>query len=653
MLKAVLVRLLVAYLLSSNTGACAVAVPATVLANEVAAISERVYLAPVESLKELSQIQESKSPLSASIQALVYEQSSKARFFGNDFMGALQDAKRLEALGQQLNDSNLECLGVLSQAYAYWMMGRIQAAYDLAHRAVRFSSSSISVATHVKTLVMAAQLNSEEHHALEAIQKSQEALRFANDSHDDSLIFMAANAGTRLALETGDIQRALNSMNQLLDLAARSRYRERMIRARAMEFTVSSAAGLTERADYAMREKLRLMRELNLVEMLGRTLVDYSDFKLKTDQFLAASQLADEALHLQSALTDEQLNTQLRFNHAIADVHLGMVARAQTEIERVLQTQRNSPELLVLLFRYIVALNQVGQGGASLKLNALLQRIEVEDNLRAKKISERAQGQIDSLVDHDRASTLEVQRERAQHELWPKISLSALAGMVGILLLYARLRTSNQRLAETNRSLYQLSNRDSLTGLFNRRYVESNRLRKDVEDRRVISTEFGFVCLIDIDNFKALNDTHGHAAGDKVLKIIAGRIASLFRDEDMVCRWGGEEFVVLLDATPLSEAAGIAARLLSSVSASPVILDEAPINVTISLGICRLHAVINGLDLSWEDVVNLADQAMYLAKENGKNRAYGIVETSNVGPSVLAKGLREHWSRGTISLLEV
>jgi diguanylate cyclase (GGDEF)-like protein len=105
--------------------------------------------------------------------------------------------------------------------------------------------------------------------------------------------------------------------------------------------------------------------------------------------------------------------------------------------------------------------------------------------------------------------------------------------------------------------------------------------------------------------------------------------------------------------TQVSEASGIAARVLDAVSANPVVVNKASINVTISVGICGLRLRLKDREMNWEEVVHMADQALYLAKQNGRNMAYGIAGRVNATSGEMAQGLRVNWNEGKVELLEV
>ena len=157
---------------------------------------------------------------------------------------------------------------------------------------------------------------------------------------------------------------------------------------------------------------------------------------------------------------------------------------------------------------------------------------------------------------------------------------------------------------------------DPLTGLLNRRYLEE---RLSDELSRSERYDYAMSCLmIDIDDFKSYNDRNGHQAGDVALKITAHALKAALRSADVACRYGGEEFCILLPQTSLSEAGVIAERMRRRVAEKeyPFGKSQPRGNVTISIGISTLGKYID----TGEKVIAAADRALYTAKSQGKNR---------------------------------
>jgi two-component system cell cycle response regulator len=157
---------------------------------------------------------------------------------------------------------------------------------------------------------------------------------------------------------------------------------------------------------------------------------------------------------------------------------------------------------------------------------------------------------------------------------------------------------------------------DQLTGLHNRRYM-SRHLDTLIASAQKNGKPLAFL-IFDIDHFKTVNDTHGHDIGDEVLREFAGRIGANVRGIDLACRYGGEEFVVVMPDTDIQFATTVAERLRSSVETTPFTISRAPhkINITISIGIAESDI---GED-SAEKLLHRADQALYRAKRDGRNR---------------------------------
>lgn len=162
--------------------------------------------------------------------------------------------------------------------------------------------------------------------------------------------------------------------------------------------------------------------------------------------------------------------------------------------------------------------------------------------------------------------------------------------------------------------LRRLSETDTLTGLLNRRAIGEIAVRvfEDADARgQPVS-----VVMLDIDGFKAINDTRGHAVGDLALKGVAGRLQPLLRPSDIFARYGGEEFLLLLQDTDQGQAAVIAERLRRRLAQAPVSQDP-PVYVTASFGVAARPP---GAAMAWEALIAAADHRLYRAKQSGRDR---------------------------------
>jgi diguanylate cyclase (GGDEF)-like protein len=179
---------------------------------------------------------------------------------------------------------------------------------------------------------------------------------------------------------------------------------------------------------------------------------------------------------------------------------------------------------------------------------------------------------------------------------------------------------------EYQRNLYDSATRDPLTGTYNKKFFI---------DR--MATEFAYatrhsailsICMLDIDHFKKVNDTYGHLAGDAILRHFAAAVQSQVRNEDIFCRYGGEEFALILRQTPTKEAFGLADRVRKTIETRICEHNGVKIPITCSIGL----ASHSGTDFADQQVfLKAADDALYKAKQGGRNRV--VVAAAPTAPS--------------------
>jgi two-component system cell cycle response regulator len=188
--------------------------------------------------------------------------------------------------------------------------------------------------------------------------------------------------------------------------------------------------------------------------------------------------------------------------------------------------------------------------------------------------------------------------------------------------LTARLRTQvkrkryNDHLRASVTQTIEMAVTDGLTGLHNRRYLDSH--LHTLFDRAVARRRALSVMITDLDRFKAVNDTYGHDAGDEVLREFARRLRKNVRGIDLACRYGGEEFVIVMPDTDGGIAEKVAERIRAEIAHTPFVIgkDKRSLDITISVGVSSLR---RGAD-TVEDLMKRADLALYEAKTAGRNR---------------------------------
>jgi two-component system cell cycle response regulator len=180
-----------------------------------------------------------------------------------------------------------------------------------------------------------------------------------------------------------------------------------------------------------------------------------------------------------------------------------------------------------------------------------------------------------------------------------------------------RLSRLDDRDLATALALADAARKDPLTGCFNRGYFD-RRLAAEVERSHQNERSTSLV-MIDLDYFKKINDQHGHGAGDAVLRSVGQLLASVIRSEDVLVRYGGEEFAVILPGATTLGAALLAQRARCALEESVVDADGVPLKVTASVGVASVE---RGQSWSSQELMRAADDALYLAKREGRNRVH-------------------------------
>lgn len=191
-------------------------------------------------------------------------------------------------------------------------------------------------------------------------------------------------------------------------------------------------------------------------------------------------------------------------------------------------------------------------------------------------------------------------------------------GTWGISRDMTQLAQAESALAEANERLEALSLIDELSGLYNQRHFYNilektikHYLQKITDD---LSADFSLI-LMDIDNFKQINDTYGHVDGDTAIRYVSGLILANTRVSDISFRYGGDEYAVILPDTDLTQACELAERLRSTIEQNPLLIGDSKIELTLSMGVIRFDG-----DVSAAEMVKKVDLKLYQAKKEGRNR---------------------------------
>jgi diguanylate cyclase (GGDEF)-like protein len=237
--------------------------------------------------------------------------------------------------------------------------------------------------------------------------------------------------------------------------------------------------------------------------------------------------------------------------------------------------------------------------------------------------NENRQHELDMLSREGKLKDEQILHHGLQLKQWTAAGFAGLLLLAVVGVLARRLRVRNQLLSMSNEQLRIRAEIDPLTGLSNRHHLQA------VMAERPGRGLEGTLYLLDVDHFKQINDQCGHAGGDTVLVEIARRLRHTLRDDDLIVRWGGEEFLVLVRPMPQAEAEALAQRLLCALAETPVLHEGQAVPVSASIGFglfpMRTSTPQSDLEVNWERAIALVDTAMYMAKAHGRNGACSLL----------------------------
>jgi diguanylate cyclase (GGDEF)-like protein len=502
----------------------------------------------------------------------------------------------------------------------------------------------------------------------DALQSLQEALSLA-DAADDS--YRRSTALYQLSVlhrDLKDAPLALSTSLTAYHYAEVAKNPFAMANARMAESAVMELFDRPGRELAAMQEALAIARAARSARAEAKALVNLADIRLRRKQYAEALELSRSALALGQSLHDAALVATSQANLGFATMGLGRLAEGKRHADEAMAEYERTgatAEIAELAGEYGRMLEQLGDYKAALALfhrqRALQDEIALQTRQRVllevqeKYESEKRRREIDLLNRENHVKTAELENQAFRQRLWWALAALLAVSFAVVATLYRKLRASSALLARKNADLSILSSRDPLTALYNRRYFQSflaAEAEAAAQSRRADDAAPRVLLLIDLDHFKETNDRFGHALGDAVLVAVADRLRAALRETDTIVRWGGEEFLVLAKATP-DRVDEIAARILRAISAEPIVLNDTTIRAPASIGYAPMPLPPSTEPLSWDRAIGLVDMALYLAKSNGRNRAYGIQRLASDDEPTLAAAERdlEHaWKSGRAEL---
>ncbi|MCV2419172.1 sensor domain-containing diguanylate cyclase [Paucibacter sp. DJ2R-2] len=420
--------------------------------------------------------------------------------------------------------------------------------------------------------------------------------------------------------------------------------------------------GWVGQAQQAKQAALDAARQSGSDALIALALGNFADFHLNQGNYPQALEFSEQALAL--AIASQNIDYELlsRHNRGIAKIGLKRIEEGKREVlEALARDEQRGADTNAANAWLELGMHLERAGDLPAAVDAFHQhRRRIDQVLRNETRKALLESQ-ESYEDERRAKEIELlnrgnslkqEQLRARDlQLWLWAALGGCIVLSAVLLglAYQRIRRTNQALAHSNAALKTASERDPLTGLANRRHFLAA-IKRLAEHGQISGSLF----LIDIDHFKRINDRHGHAAGDSVLIEIAQRLRACLRDEDLLVRWGGEEFLILVNTREASFASTLAQRLLDQIAWPTVKHGTQGIPVTASIGFASFPMAPHELALVWERAIDLVDTAMYLAKAHGRNQAYGIASVAAVDEvqlQSLAGDMEASWQAGQLELI--
>jgi len=350
---------------------------------------------------------------------------------------------------------------------------------------------------------------------------------------------------------------------------------------------------------------------------------------ISAGRFPEALEIFREVLGSETARVNHRARAMVQNNIGYVLSQLNRPEEAREFILRALQTarERQLGEVEVpILEELIRQLEETGRTAEALvrqkELTALQQQIaERELERKITEVRDRhrlldQETEIRILRQEKEIRGLQLDRQRIV--LFSVVGLAVFLALMAVFALagYRAKRQANHRLEDLNRRLDDLSRTDPLTGLSNRRdLLEKLRLLKARADRGTAALS---LLMIDLDHFKGVNDRRGHATGDQVLQRVAKVLRQRIRAQDLLARWGGEEFLVALADTDLKGARQAAEQFRAAVEAANFSSGAAGIPVTVTVGVSRYR---KGEELT--AAITRADDLLYAGKKKGRNRVEG------------------------------
>jgi diguanylate cyclase (GGDEF)-like protein len=585
---------------------------------------------------------------------------------------ALALAMELTALGRSSHNDVALAKGLLAQGFVRFSMHELEPSHKLIWEGAALAEKTSDVPLRIVAAITAGQAWAEEGNFPEALARTQAAVTLARSYDHPLQNVMALNALALLYGQLKEYDKGFQALDEAYRHAALTNSPVRTLNLKNTEYGLAIDTDQPKRALAALLAALDIQRRIGAPTLMPRTLVNISDSYLHQRDYKNTLVYANQAI--EAALTVNATTTEATARINIGQAYLGMgrLADGKRSFEEglaVIEKINNKPQLQTVLLEYGGALERAGDMAGAVAAyhrertlsNELFEarRQKAVLEVQGKYEADRRERQIELLRRENQVKGAEIDNRRLQQRVWWLLAVVCALVAVIVGILYRKVRNANAQLQVKNLELKQQSSRDPLTALYNRRHFQEfmrERARGSVPvDQRgaVIEDSVAALFLLDVDHFKHVNDTYGHAAGDAVLTMISESLRVILRETDMIVRWGGEEFLAFLPVVPRAGLDDIARRLLAGISANTIDYQGSKISVNVSIGFAPFPLSPGEQLLPWERAVNLVDMALYMAKGHGRNRAYGVrgfVAGGGTTLEQIERDLERAWRSGAVDM---
>jgi len=589
-------------------------------------------------------------------------------------LGQHEESVRLceqaEQVGRKARDYDIVARALLSKAYAVFGLNEMGQAHQLAWEAERLSTGTADLDLRVRAVISSGESFAEEGNFPAALAKLQSALTLARQSGTPLLVTIALDSLAYLYSQMREFDKGFDAVDEAQRIAAQLDSPGRMAMLKTNEYILAVSADQVGRGTKALLTALDLERRIGADGLIANTLVNLSDAYLKQRDWRNALAYAQQALEQAQKMHNDSIAATAHVNVGQSYLGMGRLAEGKKNIElgmRWYERSANKPDQQGVLVEYGDALERAGDLAGALAAyhrertlsNELFEtrRQKAMMELQEKYEADKRQRQIAMLRQENQVKSTELDNRRLQQRIWWLLALVFALASVIVGILYRKVRNANAQLEEKNQELKQQSARDPLTALYNRRHFQEFMRSHQAIERRGAGTSgeemVSAMYLLDVDHFKHINDTHGHGAGDAVLREIADALREILRETDMIVRWGGEEFLAFLPAVPRGSLDEVARRLLAGIPARTIAYQGTQLSVNVSIGFAPFPLVAGAASISWERAINIVDMALYLAKGHGRNRAYGVRGLAGLDAASMdeiEQDIEQAWRAGLVDL---